>query len=295
MSQCPRSLCIQARIAKENNTPTGPPDAPENSEEGSAVDFMQHIPSPIPGAPPATGQVQSPITQSSGPLSAITISSSGPPSVPAPGLPTITTSGPPSDALPSTSGGQKCPAPYDFMDQIPASQRVTHNLPVQQVQPRVDMDEGSDDTTADNSIPDSEEDLIQVWGVPTSTTDADSAGPSVSIFTTDADSAGPSVRFTLPEGGSTAHVPRAHDAILREPPLHLPRRPGPLCSIPTNLLPIPSGAPEFNAALDAQAEVLHTLLMDLKDIKSELHKLTERLMRDFLIVETLIENMYRRP
>ncbi|KAF8259621.1 hypothetical protein EI94DRAFT_1903828 [Lactarius quietus] len=281
MSQRPRSLRIQAHTAKENNTPTGLPDAPENSEEGSAIDFMQHIPSPIPGAPPATGQVQSPITQSSGPLSAITISSSSPPSVPAPGLPTITTSGPPSDEPPSTSGGQKHPAPYDFMDQIPASQQVACNLPVQQVKPRADMDEGSDDTTADNSVPDSEEDLIQVRGVPTSTTDADSAGPSV--------------RFTLPEGGSTAHVPPAHDAILREPPLHPPRRPGPLRSIPTNLLPILSGAPEFNAALDAQAEVLRTLLMDLKDIKSELHKLTERLMRDFLIVETLIENMYRRP
>ncbi|KAF8261942.1 hypothetical protein EI94DRAFT_1809561 [Lactarius quietus] len=199
-------------------------------------------------------------------------------------------SGLPSDALPSTSGGQKCPAPYDFMDQIPASQRVTRNLPVQQVQPRADMDEGSDDTTADNSVSDSEEDLIQVRGIPTSTTDADSAGPSVSISTTDADSAGPSIRFTLPEGGSTAHVPPAHDAILHEPPLHPLRRPGPLRSIPTNLLPISSGAPEFNAALDAQADVLRTLLMDLKDIKSELHKLTERLMRDFLIVETLIED-----
>ncbi|KAF8258983.1 hypothetical protein EI94DRAFT_1907581 [Lactarius quietus] len=281
MSQCPWSLHIQACTAKENNTPTGLPEAPENSEEGSAINFMQHIPSPIPRAPPATGQVQSPITQSSGPLSAITISSSSLPSVPAPGLPTITMSDPPSDVPPSASGGQKCPAPYDFMDQIPASQWVARNLPVQHVQPRADVDEGSDDTTADDSVPDSEEDLIRVWGIPTSTTDADSAGPSV--------------HFTLPEGGSTAHVPPAHDAILRELLLHLLRRPGPLRSIPTNLLPIPLGAPEFNAALDAQAEVLHTLLMDLKDIKSELHKPTERLMRDFLIVETLIENMYRRP
>ncbi|KAF8260109.1 hypothetical protein EI94DRAFT_1812135 [Lactarius quietus] len=265
MSQHPRSLCIQARSAMESNTPTGPPEAPMHSEEGSAFDFMQHIPSPI---------------ISGGPLSAITVSSSSAPSIPTSGPPSILTPGPPSDA-PFTSSSQKHPAPYDFMDQIPASQRIARNLPVQHLQPRADVDEHSDDTTADDSIPDSEEDLIQVRGIPMSTIEADSAGPSI--------------RFALPEGSPTEDVPFSDDQIMPDPTSFVQRRVGRPRSILTNLPPMPSGTPAFNAALDGEAEVLRRLLIDMKQMKKELHRLNERLMRDYLILETLIMNIQKRP
>ncbi|KAF8264784.1 hypothetical protein EI94DRAFT_1805321 [Lactarius quietus] len=272
MSQCPRSLRIQACTAKESNTPTGPPEALMHSEEGSAFNVMQHIPSPISGALPTTGQVDASVVQSGGPLSAITVSLSGAPSV--------SMSGPPSN-VPSTSGSQKCPAPYDFMDQIPASQRIACNLPLQHLLPRADIDERSDDTTADDSVPDSEEDLIQVQGVPMSTIEADSAGPSV--------------RFALPEGSPTEDVALSDVRILPDPAPLVQRCVGRSCSILTNLPPMPSGTPAFNAALDAEAEVLRHLLIDMKQMKKELHRLNERLMRDYLILETLIMNIHKRP
>ncbi|KAF8265416.1 hypothetical protein EI94DRAFT_1702514 [Lactarius quietus] len=286
MSQRPRSLHIQARSAKESNTPTGPPEAPMHSEEGSAFDFMQHIPSPIIDVPPTTGHIDAAIVQSGGPLSAITVSLSSVPSIPMSGLPSILTPGPLSDA-PFTSSSQKCPAPYDFMDQIPASQCIARNLPVQhitfstQLQPRADIDERSDDTTADDSIPDSEEDLIQVRGIPTSTIEADSAGPSI--------------RFALPEGSPTEDVPLSDDRIMPDPTSFVQRRVGRPRSILTNLPPMLSGTPAFNAALDGEAEVLRHLLIDMKQMKKELHRLNERLMRDYLILETLIMNIQKRP
>ncbi|KAF8262789.1 hypothetical protein EI94DRAFT_1704488 [Lactarius quietus] len=280
MSQRPRSLHIQARSAKESNTPTGLPEAPMHSEEGSAFDFMQHIPSPIIDVPPTTGHIDAAIIQSGGPLSAITVSSSSAPSIPTSGPPSILTPGPPSDAR-FTSSSQKRPAPYDFMDQIPASQRIARNLPVQHLQPRADVNERSDDTTADDSIPDSEEDLIQVRGILTSTIEADSAGPSV--------------RFALPEGSPTEDVPLSDDRIMPDPTSFVQRRVGRPCSILTNLPPMPSGTPAFNAALDGEAEVLHRLLIDMKQMKKELHRLNERLMRDYLILETLIMNIQKRP
>ncbi|KAF8256937.1 hypothetical protein EI94DRAFT_1709904 [Lactarius quietus] len=305
MSQRPRSLCIQARTAKESNTPTGPPEALMHSEEGSAFNVMQHIPSPISGALPTTGQVDASVVQSSGPLSAITVSSSGVPSVSMSGPPSVPMTGPLSNA-PSTSGSQKRPAPYDFMDQIPASQRIAHNLPLQhitfqtQLLPRADIDEHSDDTTADNSVPDSEEDLIQVQGVPTSTIEADSAGPSV--------------RFALPEGSPTEDGPSqmfgsclilrlwCRDVwgtlvavsltfLLCHRVSHLPSNTVSVCLVYIVIL----GTPAFNAALDAEAEVLHRLLIDMKQMKKELHRLNERLMRDYLILETLIMNIHKRP
>ncbi|KAF8258272.1 hypothetical protein EI94DRAFT_1708140 [Lactarius quietus] len=196
-----------------------------HSEEGSAFDFMQHIPSPIIDAPPTTSQVDTAIVQSGGPLSAITVSSSSAPSVPP--------SGPPSGAI-STSGSHKRPAPYDFMDQIPASQRIAHNLPTQDLQPRADVE---DDTSGSDSIPDSEEDVIQV-----------------------------------------RHVLKA----LQRPSLKETQL-GLACT------------PTFNAALDAEAEVLRHLLIDMKQMKKELHRLNERLMRDYLILETLIMNICKRP
>ncbi|KAF8259254.1 hypothetical protein EI94DRAFT_1813636 [Lactarius quietus] len=259
MAQRPRSLRIQARAEKESNTPIGLPEAPMHSEEGSAFDFMQHIPSPIIDAPPTTSQVDTAIVQSGGPLSAITVSSSSAPSVPP--------SGPPSGAI-STSGSHKRPAPYDFMDQIPASQRIAHNLPTQDLQPRADVE---DDTSGSDSIPDSEEDVIQVQGITTSITEGDSAGPSVC--------------FALPEGSPTEEVTLSDDW----------RCVGHPHSIPTNLPPMPSGTPAFNAALDAEAEVLRRLLIDMKQMKKELHRLNERLMRDYLILETLIMNICKRP
>ncbi|KAF8262017.1 hypothetical protein EI94DRAFT_1809459 [Lactarius quietus] len=286
MSQCPRSLRIQAQAAKESNTPTGLPQALMHSEEGSAFNVMQHIPSPISGAPPTTGQVDASVVQSGGPLSAITVSSSGVPSISMSGPLSIPMTGPPSNA-PSTSGSQKRPAPYDFMDQIPASQRIAHNLPLQhitfqtQLLPRADIDERSDDTTADDSIPDSEEDLIQVQGVPMSTIEADSAGPSV--------------RFALPEGSPTEDVALSDVQILPDPVPLVQRCVGCSRSSLTNLPPMPSGTPAFNAALDAEAEVLRHLLIDMKQMKKELHRLNERLMRDYLILETLIMNIHKRP
>ncbi|KAF8269515.1 hypothetical protein EI94DRAFT_1699432 [Lactarius quietus] len=280
MSQCPQSLCIQACSAKESNTPTGPPEAPMHSEEGSAFDFMQHILSPITGAPPTTGQVEAAIVQSSGPLSAITVSSSSTLSIPTSGPPSIPMPGPPSGAF-STSRSQKRPAPYDFMDHIPGSQCIARNLPSillinniypTQLQPRADVEDGS---SGSDSIPDSEEDVIQVWHV--------LKGITMSI--TDGDSAGPSVRFTLPEGSPTEEVTLSDDQILRDPAPLVQRRVGCPCSILTNLPPMPSGTPDFNAALDAEAE----------QMKKELHRLNERLMRDYLILETLIMNIYKRP
>ncbi|KAF8259604.1 hypothetical protein EI94DRAFT_1706979 [Lactarius quietus] len=286
MSQRPWSLHIQACSTKDSNTPTGPPEAPMHSEEGSAFDFMQHIQSPITDSQPTTGQVKAAIIQSGGPLSLITVSSSSAPSISTSGLSSIPMIGPPSDA-PSTSGGQKCTPPYDFMDQIPASQHIARNLPHQQItfptqlQLRVDVNERSDDTTADNSVPDSEEDLIQVRGIPTSTIEAASAGPSV--------------RFTLPEGSPTEDVPLSDDWILPDPTPLVQRRVGRPRSILTNLPPMPSGTPDFNAALDAKAEVLCHLLIDMHQMKKVLHNLNERLMRDYLILETLIMNLYKRP
>ncbi|KAF8257114.1 hypothetical protein EI94DRAFT_1819007 [Lactarius quietus] len=56
-----------------------------------------------------------------------------------------------------------------------------------------------------------------------------------------------------------------------------------------------NGTPAFNAALDAEAEVLRRLLIDMKQMKKELHRLNERLMRDYLILETLIMNICKRP
>ncbi|KAF8263980.1 hypothetical protein EI94DRAFT_1703592 [Lactarius quietus] len=286
MSQHPQSLRIQARSAKESNTPTGLPEAPMHSEEGSAFDFMQHIPSPIIDVPPTTGNIDTAIIQSGGPLSAITVSSSSTPSVPMSGPPSILTPGLLSDA-PFTSSSQKRPAPYNFMDQIPVSQRIARNLPVQhitfstQLQLRVDVNERSDDTTADDSIPDSEEDLIQVQGIPTSTIEADSAGPSVC--------------FTLPEGSPTEDVPLSDDWIMPDPTSFVQRRVGHPHSILTNHPPMPSGTPAFNAALDGKAEVLHRLLIDMKQMKKELHCLNERLMRDYLILEALIMNIQKRP
>ncbi|KAF8267004.1 hypothetical protein EI94DRAFT_1701365 [Lactarius quietus] len=261
MVQRPQSLRIQAHAEKESNTPNCPPEAPMHSEEGSAFDFMQHIPSPIIDAPPTTSQVDAAIVQSSGPLSAITVSSSSAPSVPP--------SGPPSGAI-STSGSHKRPAPYDFMDQIPASQRIARNLPTQDLQPRADV---KDDTSGSDSIPDSEEDVIQhvLKGITMSITEGDSAGPSVC--------------FALPEGSPTEEVTLSDDQ----------RRVGHPRSIPTNLPPMPSGTPAFNAALDAEAEVLRRLLIDMKQMKKELHHLNERLMRDYLILETLIMNICKRP
>ncbi|KAF8258512.1 hypothetical protein EI94DRAFT_1815195 [Lactarius quietus] len=283
MSQHPRSLRIQARSAKESkerNTPTGPPEAPMHSEEGSAFDFMQHIPSPITDAPPTTGHVEAAIIQSGGPMFAITVSSSSTLSIPMSGPPSILTPGLPSDAS-FTSSGQKCPAPYDFMDQIPASQRIACNLPLQHLLPRADIDECSDDTTADDNIPDSEEDLIQVRGIPTSTIEEGLAGPSV--------------RFALPEGSPTEDVPLSDDWVLPDPTPLVQRRVGYPCSILTNLPPMPSGTPAFNAALDAEAEVLCRLLIDMRQMKKVLHNLNERLMRDYLILETLIMNIHKRP
>ncbi|KAF8262898.1 hypothetical protein EI94DRAFT_1704409 [Lactarius quietus] len=271
MAQHPQSLRIQARTEKESNTPIGPPEAPMHSEEGSAFNFMQHIPSPIIDSPPTTSQVDAAIVQSGGPLSAITVSSSSVPSVPTSGLPSIPTTGPPSGAI-STSGSHKRPAPYDFMDQIPASQCIACNLPTQDLQPRADVE---DDTSGSDSIPDSEEDVIQVRHV--------LKGITTSI--TEGDSAGPSVRFALPEGSPTEEVTLSDDR----------RCVGHPHSIPTNLPPMPSGTPTFNATLYAKAEVLRRLLIDMKQMKKELHRLNERLMRDYLILETLIMNIHQRP
>ncbi|KAF8258705.1 hypothetical protein EI94DRAFT_1707745 [Lactarius quietus] len=281
MSQFPWSLHIQACSAKESNTPTGLPEAPMHSEEGSAFNFMQHIPSPITGAPPTTGQVEAAIVQSSGPLSAITVSSSSAPSIPTSGLPSIPMTGLPSGAF-STSGSQKSlhqhPAPYKFMNHIPGSQCIACNLPTQDLQPRVDIEDG---TSASDSIPDSEEDVIQVRGITTSITDGDSAGPSV--------------RFTLPEGSPTEDVPLSDDRILHDPVPFVQRCQRGPHSIPTNLPSMLLGTPDFNAALDAKVEVLCSLLTDMHEMKTELHNLNERLMRDYLILKTLIMNMYKRP
>ncbi|KAF8266778.1 hypothetical protein EI94DRAFT_1701512 [Lactarius quietus] len=218
--------------AKESNTPTGPPEAPMHSEEGSAFDFMQHIPFPITDAPSTTGQIEAAMVQSGGPLSAITVSSSSVASVPMSGLPSVPMPGLPSD-VPPTSGGQKRPAPYDFMDQIPASQYIARNLPLQH-------------------------------GIPTSMIEADSAGPSI--------------HFTLPEGSPTEDVPLSDDRILPDPTSLAQRR-----------------TPTFNAALDAKAEVLHCLLIDMHQMKKVLHNLNESLMRDHLILETLLMNIQKRP
>ncbi|KAF8267269.1 hypothetical protein EI94DRAFT_1701120 [Lactarius quietus] len=428
MSQHPRSLCIQAHSAKESNTPTGPPEAPMHSEEGSAFDFVQHIPSPITGALPATSQVEAAIIQSGGPLSAITVTNSSTkaeyglntqrwslvipygsylnarrwssnvsePTTAILGIPTtyILLEGPnvlsndyndmsphvsmskntfrkginpwpigfrpnikllglhhtifqhpfhafchmtpwairnnhcllirraihfnvwpairsnnwpaiwcilvtihrighllPSlDSLVSfsnlvgfsTSGSQKRPAPYDFMDHIPGSQHIARNLRTQDLQPRADIE---DSTSGSDSIPDSEEDVIQVWHV--------LKGITTSI--TDGDSAGPSIRFALPEGSPTEEVTLSDDWILHDPAHLVQRCVGHPRSIPTNLPPMPSGTPAFNAALDAEAGVLHHLLIDMKQMKKELHHLNERLMRDYLILETLIMNIHQRP
>ncbi|KAF8262725.1 hypothetical protein EI94DRAFT_1704560 [Lactarius quietus] len=247
MAQRPRSLRIQARAEKESNTPIGPPEAPMHSEEGSAFDFMQHIPSPIIDAPPTTSQVDAAIRA------------------------IVPPSGPPSGAI-STSGSHKRPAPYDFMDQIPASQRIARNLPTQDLQPRADVRTIPQEVIASQ---DSEEDVIQVRhvlkGITTSITEGDSAGPSVC--------------FALPEGSPTEEVTLSDDR----------RHVGHPRSIPTNLPPMLSGTPTFNAALDAEAEVLRRLLIDMKQMKKELHRLNERLMRDYLILETLIMNICKRP
>ncbi|KAF8265207.1 hypothetical protein EI94DRAFT_1702659 [Lactarius quietus] len=175
-------------------------------------------------------------------------------------MPSIPMTGLPSGAI-STSGSQKHPAPYDFMDQIPASQCIACNLPTQDLQPRADI---KDDTSGSDSIP-------------------------------DRDSAGPSVHFALPEHSPTEEVTLSDDWILCDPAPSVQRRVGHPCSIPTNLPPMPLGTPTFNAALDAEAEVLRHLLIDMKQMKKELHHLNERLMRDYLILETLIMNIYKRP
>jgi hypothetical protein len=54
------------------------------------------------------------------------------------------------------------------------------------------------------------------------------------------------------------------------------------------------GTPDLNAALDAQAQVLQYLLTDMQEVRTELQSLTERLMRDYLILESLMINMYQR-